>query len=78
MRKSLICLVLCVLAGVAFAQKAADKPPMPLAAAWQNVQAVCAMAMDELLVGKQSKATRESLITIQNALAIYQQYTTVK
>ena len=78
MRKGLICMALCVVAGVALAQKAADKPPMPLATAWQNVQAACSMAMDDLLVGRQAKALRESLLTLQKALVIYEQYTTVK
>lgn len=77
-RRFAIAVALCVLAGVALAQKAADKPPMPLATAWQNVQAACAMAMDDLLVGRQARALRESLVTIQKALVIYEQYTTVK
>lgn len=79
MRKGLICLALCVAACAAIAQKAAEKKaPMPLATAWQNVNAACSMAMDDLLVGRQAKALRESLLTMQQALVIYEQYTTVK
>lgn len=77
-RRFAIAVALCVVACVAIGQQAAEKPPMPLATAWQNVQAACSMAMDDLLVGRQSKALRESLVTIQKALVIYEQYTTVK
>lgn len=60
-RKSLICLGLCVVAiTAAWAQKPVKpvKQPMPFGVAWQNVNATCAMAADELLVGKQAKAFR--------------------
>lgn len=59
-------------------QPTKDKPPMPLATAWQNVNAACSMAMDDLLTGRQSRALKESLVTLQKALMIYEQYTTVK
>jgi len=54
------------------------QPPMPLGVAWQNVNAACAVASDEILTGKQGRALRESLTVLQKALVIYEQYTTGK
>lgn len=78
MRKELICFGLVLGLGVlAFAQNP-PKPAMSLGTAWQNVNAACAVASDEILTGKQGRALRESLGVLQKALVIYEQYTTVK
>ena len=78
MRKELICFGLVLGLGVlAFAQNP-PKAAMPLGVAWQNVNAACAVASDEILTGKQGRALRESLGVLQKALVIYEQYTTGK
>lgn len=59
-------------------QPAKAKPEMPLGVAWQNVNAACAVASEEILTGKQGRALKESMAVLQKALMIYEQYVTVK
>ena len=78
-RRFAIAVALCVLAGVAGSQESGvrsqnDKPPMPLAVAWQNVVAACKAAQLDVLTGRQGVAVDESLRRLAPVLAAYDLY----
>lgn len=47
---------------------------MPLDVAWRNVQVIVERACEELLVGKESRAARQSMESLAAAFRAYSQY----